>query len=475
MIPVARNVWQQVEGGRSAAAARRLIIARTRRRESARPVSRRPRGVDALEERRRRRVEPGPREVVVERLGRPMVGRDVVTRAALLVEPEPPPALLPEVVRPPHRADRAHPRDAVEPHRDERPVAPAGERTRVDRREEPARLGRREHRRRARRHHVLGLPHGRRRVHRQDLADDEPVAEHAEGRQVLRDGGRRPGVRPDVGRHVQRRDRREPQAPRRAAHHARNCPTARPYAARVRRFAIRAAKNSRNLATATGPASTISGGNTSRAVDERARLASGGSTRTTSSLMPSPRPRRARRLPVDERLELLVIVRQRLGEREEPPDGVLRAAEAHLDPAGLDRHALGEARESRLERLNRHRDPDPGEPRLAELGHQARAPLLLAAERGPLPVLPQLPQERGPPKDTRRPDELRPERPHQLRRPRPRHPEQPLHVAPREQVQVQGLELADGVGDGDEPPGRGGIRQASSDVTCLASAGWEDF
>ena len=91
----------------------------------------------------------------------------------------------------------------------------------------------------------------------------------------------------------------------------------------------------------------------------------------------------------------------------------------------------------------------------AELGHQARAPLLLAAERGPLPVLPQLPQELGPPKDTRRPDELRPERPHQLRRPRPRHPEQPLHVAPREQVPVQGLELPDGVGDGEEPPGRG--------------------
>ena len=44
VIPVARNVWQQVEGGISAAAARRLIIARTRRRESARPVSRRPAG-----------------------------------------------------------------------------------------------------------------------------------------------------------------------------------------------------------------------------------------------------------------------------------------------------------------------------------------------------------------------------------------------------------------------------------------------
>ena len=61
-----------------------------------------PRRVDALEERRRRRVEPGPREVVVERLGRPMVGRDVVPRAALLVEPEPPLALLPEVVLLPH-------------------------------------------------------------------------------------------------------------------------------------------------------------------------------------------------------------------------------------------------------------------------------------------------------------------------------------------------------------------------------------
>ena len=38
MIPVARNVWQHVEGGSPAAAARRLIIARTTRRSSARPV-----------------------------------------------------------------------------------------------------------------------------------------------------------------------------------------------------------------------------------------------------------------------------------------------------------------------------------------------------------------------------------------------------------------------------------------------------
>ena len=71
-------------------------------------------------------------------------------------------------------------------------------------------------------------------------------------------------------------------------------------------------------------------------------------TRTTSSFMPAPLPRRARRRPVDERLELLVVVRQRLGEREEPPDGVLRPAEAHLDPAGFDRYARGQARQARL-------------------------------------------------------------------------------------------------------------------------------
>ena len=74
--------------------------------------------------------------------------------------------------------------------------------------------------------------------------------------------------------------------------------------------------------------------------------------------MPSPLPRRARRLPVDERLELLVVVRQRLGEREEAPDGVLRPAEAHLDPAGLDRHAVGQAGQARRARRAGHRDPD---------------------------------------------------------------------------------------------------------------------
>ena len=40
VIPVARNVWQHVDAGSPAAAARRLIIASTARRVSGRPLSR---------------------------------------------------------------------------------------------------------------------------------------------------------------------------------------------------------------------------------------------------------------------------------------------------------------------------------------------------------------------------------------------------------------------------------------------------
>ena len=75
-------------------------------------------------------------------------------------------------------------------------------------------LGRRHRRRRALRDHVLRPPHGSRRVHGEDLADDEPVTEHADRSQVLLDRGHRSRVRPDVGRYVERRDRLERQPPR---------------------------------------------------------------------------------------------------------------------------------------------------------------------------------------------------------------------------------------------------------------------
>ena len=55
----------------------------------------------ALEDRRLRLLEPGGLDVVVEGRDRPVVGTNIVALPALLVEPEPPPAPLPEVVLPP--------------------------------------------------------------------------------------------------------------------------------------------------------------------------------------------------------------------------------------------------------------------------------------------------------------------------------------------------------------------------------------
>ena len=161
--------------------------------------------------------------------------------------------------------------------------------------------------------------------------------------------------------------------------------------------------------------------------------------------------------PADERLEPLVVVRQRLGEREEPPDGVLRAAEAHLDPAGLDRHACGQAGQARLEHLAGHRDPDPGEPGLADRGDDPVAARRLAAEGGPCPVFPQLAQELCSRERSLVAGELGAEVAHERRGAGPGDAEERLEVAAREQIAVQGLELLDGVGDGEEPPGRGGI------------------
>ena len=116
------------------------------------------------------------------------------------------------------------------------------------------RLGRREHRRRALGDDVLRSPHGRRRVHGEDLADDEPVAEHADGGQVLLAVGAEPGwVR--MWAATCSGETASSASPR-ASHQARNCPTARPYAVRVRRLTIRAAKNSRNFPTAAGPAAS---------------------------------------------------------------------------------------------------------------------------------------------------------------------------------------------------------------------------
>ena len=195
--------------------------------------------------------------------------------------------------------------------------------------------------------------------------------------------------------------------------------------------------------------------------------------------MPSPRPRRARRLPLDERLELLVVVRQRLGEREEPPDGVLRAAEAHLDPAGLrpSRPRAGPKGAPRAPQSG-HRGPDPDEPGLADRGDDqvacAAPPRRGTAARCPGPSGAGAgARSRG--KDTRRPDGSAPN----VRiscaaraRDTPNSRSTSRRVS-RSRSRASSCRMASGTAR--SHLGGAGIRQASSDVTCLANAGWEDF
>ena len=220
----------------------------------------------------------------------------------------------------------------------------------------------------------------------------------AVGRRAVRPRPRGRGVEVQRGRPraqpPRRRDRRAaPSWPgcarsrRRDRRRRDRCPTACAYAARVLSFAIRLAKNSRNRAAASGPASTIS--------DGRTTSASPSATTTGSAAAGTRTPLPTADSPVDEPLEPLVIVHERIGQRVEPFHRLLRPVEPHLDPVPKNRHPLGQARQLRVEGLDGKRHPDPGHPRLPEFGHQPRPSLPLAAKGGPGPVFRELAQELG--------------------------------------------------------------------------------
>ena len=80
--------------------------------------------------------------------------------------------------------------------------------------EELPRLGRGQDWRRALGYDVLRPPHRGRGVHREDLVDDKPVAEHADRGQVLLHRGDRSRVGPDIGGDVERRDGAQAEASR---------------------------------------------------------------------------------------------------------------------------------------------------------------------------------------------------------------------------------------------------------------------
>ena len=121
-MPVALNVWQHVDAGSPAADARRLIIASTGRRTSGRPLSRPPNGP--------RSGTTEPARPQGRRLRRTPPARPSARWCAgmscrfppPLVQPQPPARPLPEVVLTPHPHRRAHPREAVHQHAQQRPV-----------------------------------------------------------------------------------------------------------------------------------------------------------------------------------------------------------------------------------------------------------------------------------------------------------------------------------------------------------------
>ena len=161
--------------------------------------------------------------------------------------------------------------------------------------------------------------------------------------------------------------------------------------------------------------------------------------------------------PIDEGFEAVVVVGQSLGEGEELGDGVVRAGDAHLDPVAADRDAWGQACEPAVEGGHGDRNADPGAAGLAERGPHQGAPGGFVPDGGVLLEPPELAEERGAGEGADRAGPLGPEGPHQGGRPGPRDAEERFEVAANEQRPVERLELCDGVGEGEEPPGLAGI------------------
>ena len=130
------------------------------------------------------------------------MGGDDVVAPALLVEANERAGRLGVVVGHAHGDCGAHAREAVDEDPEERAVAESRKRCNVDAVEESPGLCGGEHRSLAGLDDVLGSAHGARGVEVQHLADDEPVEEHAKGREVLFDtrGGQGAGELLDVGR-----------------------------------------------------------------------------------------------------------------------------------------------------------------------------------------------------------------------------------------------------------------------------------
>ncbi len=149
---------------------------------------------------------------------------------------------------------------------------------------------------------------------------------------------------------------------------------------------------------------------------------------------------------------------QSLGEGEELGDGVFCAGDAHLDPIAADRDAGRQAGEPAVEGVGGDRDADPGASGLAERGQHPISAGFFSPEGGVLLEPPELAEERGAGEGTDRAGPLGPEGPHQGGRPSARDAEERFEVAAGDERPVERVELLDGVGEGEEPPGSSGHR-----------------
>jgi hypothetical protein len=120
------------------------------------------------------------------------------------VQPHPPALAAGVIILDAHGDDGADAREAVDHHADERAIAQADQGRGFDAVEQMARLILGQYRRLATAHDVLGPAHRMGRIDGENLADDEPIEQHADRREVLlhrRLGGRRL-QRLDVSRDV---------------------------------------------------------------------------------------------------------------------------------------------------------------------------------------------------------------------------------------------------------------------------------
>jgi hypothetical protein len=147
-------------------------------------------------------------------LGERMMARHLMMLAAFLVQPQLPAGAFRSEILDLHLQRRIYAREGIGEGGDECPVAPITQRVGRNGVDKLAPFFGIQHRSLAGFHNVLRATHGRGRVHRHDLAGDQPIEQHPHRSELLLHVRCRMGqlARLYIGRDVMRPDRRQCQA-----------------------------------------------------------------------------------------------------------------------------------------------------------------------------------------------------------------------------------------------------------------------